>query len=317
MDKQNWIYAIAGGVLSALLLYVGFHNPLLAATVSNLCHIPLFMVALALSHTGAMLGTVAGTLLMLFLVKVEGVFSAGGAMLFLFLCGIPSIVIGHFSLLSRDVMGRTEWYPIGNVLVWLVAASFAIYTTFFLAASQPGNEWTVQLQDEIVKYMSSQMPPDQQLALEDLQALVSSILQYLPGVVVSIFLLTVVVNALIAEWLLVRMGKQQRPMPLMHELDLPDWTPMVVAGIGLIVFLASGNWQIWAINMLVICLIPLLLAGLSVIHTLVLKSPMRMVWLVIVYGIVLFSPFLAMMPLFLIAAIGLAEQWLELRKRVN
>ncbi len=317
MDKQNWTYAIAGGVFSALLLFVGFYNPLLAATVSNLCHIPLFMVALGLSHTGAMLGTLAGTLLMMFIVKIDGASSAGGAMLFLFLCGIPSIVIGYFTLLSRDVMGRTEWYPIGQVLVWLVAASFAIYTTYFLAASQPGNEWTVQLQDKIVQYLSSQMPPDQQMPLEDLQAFVSSILQYLPGVVVSVFLLTVVVNAIIAQWLLVRMGKHQRPMPLMSELDLPDWTPMVVAALGVVAFLTNGIWQVWSINMLVICLIPLVLAGLSVIHTLAARSPARLVWLTIVYGVVLFSPFIAMLPLFLLAAVGLAEQWLELRKRVN
>ncbi len=315
MNKNTWLYAIAGGVFSALLLFAGFYNPVLAASLSNFCHIPLFMVALGLSHTGAMIGTIAGTLFMLIGLQSGQAIAAGGAFLYLFLCGIPSIVIGYFTLLSRDVMGRTQWYPIGQVLVWLVAASFAIYTTFFLAASQPDNGWTSQLQEEIVKYLSAQMPPENQLPIEDLQAIVSSIVPYVPGIVVCLFLMTIVVNAVVAQWILVRLKKNQRPMPLMSELDLPNWSPIVVAALGLIAAFMDGNPQTWAINMLIICFIPLLLSGLSVIHTLVLDSPIRMVWLAATYALIIISPFIGMIPVFLIAAAGLAEQWIELRKR--
>jgi hypothetical protein len=313
IDKQNWLYAVAGGVFSALMVLAGFYNPVVAATITNFCHVPLFMVALALGQSGAVLGSLAGTALLLLTAKISGL--SGGALFYLFLVAMPSVVIGYFALLSRPVMGRIEWYPIGQVLSWLVAAVFAIYTTFYLAASNPDSPWTMELQNQIVNYVSAQLPPEQQLPIEVLQSIVASILPYFPGLIISLFLSAIVINGLIAQWILIRCNRHQRPMPQMADLDLPNFTPIVVAALGLVAAFASNWWQVWAINLLIIMVIPLLLAGLSVVHLLVRASPSRLMWLSITYIALIFSALIYFIPVFFIAAIGLAEQWLELRKK--
>ncbi len=313
--KNNWTYAVFGGVASAALLLAGFFSPVFALTLSNMCLVPLLMVALTQSHVGAMIGTISGAVFMFVLMHFDANLNTGIAMLFLFLVGVPAIVIGHFALLSRDVMGRTEWYPIGQVLVWLVAASFALYTTFYLATNSPDNNWTTELQNEIVKYLSAQLPPEQQLPVEELQSFVASLLPYLPGIIVGLLIITVVVNAIVAQWVLAKMKLNYRPTPSMADLDLPNWTPILIAVLGLIAAFAGGFFSVWAVNMLFICVVPLGLAGLSVIHLLVAQSPLKILWLGLVYIAVVLSGTLAFLPILLLSCLGLAEQWLELRKR--
>ncbi len=314
-----WLPLSLAGITSAALLWLGTINPTLAISIGNFVHVPLFMAALAAGHIGALFASIAGVGTLLLLPFIQGeALNSGLPLVFLVMVGLPGLVLGYFALLSRtDARGHIDWYPLGMILAWLTVGMLAVYTTLTFAALQSGGEWIANLQAEIVTMISQHMPPENALPIEDLQAIVADILPYIPGAVMAFMLLSMVVNAIIAQWLLFKSGNAKRPLPKMSELALPKATAPAVAVLGLLAaFLpAETAWYFWSLNALVLLTVPLLLAGLAVIHASLERKPMGGLWLVVVYAALVFSPLLAFLPLLLLALLGLAEQWLGWREK--
>lgn len=314
MDKNSWIWGAIGGAISALLVIGGLTNPAPSTSLTffSLCHIPLFMASLALGINAAVFGALTGLLLMIALSQ------PGAGVFFVFLVIVPSVLLAYFGLLSRNARNKVEWFPVGEILVWLVGAAFAVYATVFLTMKAPDNQWTVQMRQELtasVNEMNAQLPPESQMSVDLVEQSVVPLIPFIPGILVSLCLLIVVVNAIIAQGLLTAMKKNHRPTPKMSELYLPQWTPMLVAVLGLLAAFGPARWHILSLNLLLICVVPLLLAGLAVIHARLENSPSRALGLVVTYALLFFSPLVLFIPILIVVAIGLAEQWIQLRHR--
>ncbi len=301
--NKHWVYSGIAGFISALLLILGFRDPALAATVANFSHIPLFMVALGLGLPYTAFAGIVGLIVMILAIHQTAAIFFGLAVI------LPAVILAYFGLLSRQTPGGEEWYSPGKILCWLTAAAFAILTSFTLATSNPDNPLFTEMRQGIMDYLSANMPPDQMNAAE-MEILVLNLLPYIPGMIVAMFLLSVVANAIIAQWVLVKFNVPARPTPSMSEIRLPQWTPILIAALGLGITFGEGLLKVWAINILIVGIVPLMLAGLGIMHSMAQGSSRPLVWLGLVYIVLVLSPFTGFIPVFLLAGLGVVEQWI-------
>jgi hypothetical protein len=120
----------------------------------------------------------------------------------------------------------------------------------------------------------------------------------------------IIVNAALAQALLVRLRRNLRPSPAMTEIDLPNWMLPALAICVLGAFMPGYAGFIGG-NLTLIFFIGYALAGLGVIHALLARLPNRSGLLGVTYVFM----FLFGWPLIIAALLGVAEPWLKLRRR--
>jgi hypothetical protein len=316
LTQNQILWAAVGGLLAAMLLWMGSVNPLLAMSFSNFAHIPLFMVALGLTPLATLLGVIAGaTALVIVPFALGGDSGSGLTLVYLLAIAAPALLIGHFALLFRNnSLGEKVFYPLGRILLWLCLCAGLIYSAGFWSSSD--GSWAAQIQAEVIKLLQQQMPPDAEIPPQELAELVGTVLPYLPGAALAMVALTIIVNAVIAQWILHARQLAVRPMPQMADIDLPHFMPLLVAGLAVLAaFSPIQDLGTWASNFLMILLVPLLLAGLSVLHAVLAKNPQRMIWLLLIYSALILSPAVLFLPVLVIAVLGLGEQWIEAKTK--
>ena len=75
---------------------------------------------------------------------------------------------------------------------------------------------------------------------------VDSFAQVFPGMVVVSWLTMAIVNAALAQGVLMRFGRNLRPAMRVAEVELPHWTPMLLAVAGFWRWwVATVSWPIW------------------------------------------------------------------------
>jgi hypothetical protein len=124
-------------------------------------------------------------------------------------------------------------------------------------------------------------------------------------------MLWIVVNGTLAQSLLVRFARNMRPTPDYAALELPAWLGPALAADAALAALVPGTVGLVAQNLLFVLALPYFLLGLAVIHTLARRLATRGMVLVLVYGLLIFMGWAALM----VAALGLLEQWGQLRRR--
>lgn len=303
--QKNIIIAVGGGGLSAaasMAFLMGTPGALLFAYLAAL---PIFLIAFSLGPVAA---TTAGLSGFLFAGLLGGALSAG---IYGMLHALPAWLVSRQSLLQTQAPdGQTVWYPVGTILgsLSLFCAGFMAGTGLYLMGSVD------TLQGEVSRYLSEAftfMAP----AMTDveLQAVVGMLVSVFPGAMGASWVLMLVINALIAQSILVRMGKNLRPSPRLADMMLPQWLawPMIImAGVGLI---ASGDLRYIAQNTAIVLAVPYFFLGVAVVHWAVRRLTFATPVLVGFYLIMFMSGW----ALLLVAALGMAEQWTGLRDRFS
>jgi len=141
---------------------------------------------------------------------------------------------------------------------------------------------------------------------------IDSFAQVFPGMVVVSWLTMAIVNAALAQGVLMRFGRNLRPAMRVAEVELPHWTPMLLAVAGILV-LVGGNGQLsyLALNVAIVLLVPFFFAGLAVVHAFASRRQARTLLLVVFYFFLLVSGW----PIALVIGLGVIEQWAGLRRR--
>src|SRR5436190_8945056 len=160
-----WLIAAGAGVVSALLylsVVLGQPGAMLLAYMAQL---PLFAVALGMGGLASVTATGSATVV----VALLGGVLAGA--LFLVVSGIPVMVVGRQAMLSRqDADGRTEWYPLGLMVSWMVglAASAFIVAGIALTLGTEGIEPSIRsfLGQGLDRLMASTAEADRQRILD-------------------------------------------------------------------------------------------------------------------------------------------------------
>ncbi len=304
MVRFGLIAAGAGAISALLYLSVVLGQPS-AMLLAYLAQLPLFAVWLGLGGIAGMTATGSATLV----VGLLGGAIAGG--LFLIVSGVPVMIVGRKALLSRTGPdGKTEWYPLGLLVSWLVgmgAGSFVV-AGLVLTLSTEGVEASIRsfLGLGIERLMASAAEADRQRILD-------AIVPWFPAAVVMSWLAMVAVNAALAQGVLARFSRNLRPSPELADIELPHLLTLALGIAGVAAVIGPEAIGFLGRNLFLILLVPFFFLGLGVVHAVARKySPQRPFILVAAYAAMLVLGW----PVALVAGLGLFDQWLGLRRRL-
>lgn len=299
--------ALAGGLFSAL-----FYLPLLAGgavgalILGYLAPLPLLAAGLSAGAAAAAIGGVFGSLLVL-----AGSGSALVGATFALTAAVPAWLLVHQALKARQTDdGQVEWYPAGRLLSDLTAMGIAAFgLAVLLAQGEPeGLQGVVRGALGEMAQRLTQAEGDGAAAPEGVAFTYAAAM---PAMVVISWLLMTIVNATLAQGVLMRFGRQRRPGMRVSDLALPRWlAPAFGATLALALF-APDPVGFLGLNLCLILALPLAFAGLSVVHAFARSRSARTPILVGFYvSLLLFG-----WPIAVTVGLGVIEQWLELRRR--
>ncbi|WP_029006781.1 DUF2232 domain-containing protein [Azospirillum halopraeferens] len=297
--------ALAGGLASALLYVSVLSGGFGALILVYLAPLPLFVSGLWFGFGAvAVAGAVAGGVVLLATgspVATLG-YAATGV--------LPALVVVRQALLARPAAdGGIEWYPPGHLLIGLTGLGVAAFlVAVLLAAGEPGGL------EELIRGMVREVaglfgpegeapPPDEALGFASA----------MPGIMAASWLLMTIVNATLAQGLLMRFGRNRRPPMRLADLELPQWAPPAFAVAVLAAMVLPGTAGFVALNVAIILGLPFAFAGLSVVHVFAERQRSRTALLV---GFYLFL-FLFGWPIVLMVGLGVIEQWMGFRRRMR
>jgi hypothetical protein len=301
-----WLISIGAGVISALLylsVVLGVPSAMLLAYLAQL---PLFAVALGMGGIASLTATGSAALVV---ASLGGVLAGG---LFLVVTGLPVLVIGGKALLGRqDAEGKTEWYPLGLLVGWLVGIGAGVFTLvgIGLALGTEGMEISVRsFLGEALSTLLAGMEEAERTRLLD------TIAPWFPAALVMSWLFMVAINAALAQGVLARFGRNLRPSPELADIELPSFLTVALGAAGLAAALGPDGLGFLGRNLFLILLVPFFFVGLGVVHSVARKFSSRKPFiLVAAYA----AMFVLGWPVVLVAGLGLFDQWLGLRRRLS
>jgi hypothetical protein len=224
----------------------------------------------------------------------------------------PAILVVRQSLLARTHDdGHVEWYPPGLLLTGLTSLGLAaLVVAALVSLGEPGGlEGAVRDALDAMAGRFAALLGDTGDAGRDA---VGAVAMVLPSMVVLSWLTMVVINAALAQGLLMRFGRNRRPAMRMAGIDLPHRLTPVLAVAAAGAVLLPGVAGYLAFNTALILAFPFAFAGLAVMHAFAARQPARVAILV---GFYVFL-FLFGWPIPLVAGLGVIEQWTGLRRRM-
>ncbi|MCH7486273.1 MAG: DUF2232 domain-containing protein [Proteobacteria bacterium] len=303
--SKNTLIALGGGGLSAIASLAFMSGSPGALIFVYLAPLPLLTVGLGLGPLAVTVGGISGLL-------IAGLF--GGAMtagLFGMIHALPAWLVTRQALLQRPAPdGGMNWYPAGFVLSSLAAlgAAFFTLTALITSSGEGGLEMAVSAYlDQVFTYMAPSLP------VEERGHVVAALTSVFPGALVTSWVVMMAINGVLAQWILVRLGRNQRPSPALADLELPDWLSWILVGSAVIALLGSGAVEYIGRNTVMILAVPYFFLGLAVVHALARRVSSTGMILTAFYLILLVSGW----AIFTVAGLGMAEHWLGLRRRLK
>ena len=293
MMNRASLFALAGGIASALLyLMISTGSPG-ALVLAYFSQMPLFLVGLGLGLAPA---AIACGVAMVSLAAATEFATAG---LFLLLTGLPVLYVVRQALLSRQrADGAVEWYPSGLMLGGLTLYGLALLAAVIAYYGGAVEEASLRYLMRFAEISGGKLSPQAE-----------ALARFIPGTVLASALLMTVVNGALAQGALVRMGHPRRPSPIWREVRLPRWLAPVLA-IAVVAALVTGEIGTYGINAAVISTLPFMLVGLAVLHAVSSRWPARGLALGLVYATTVILGW----PAIVVAALGVIDQWIPLRR---
>ncbi len=301
--SRYWLLAIGGGAASVLIYSLATAGSFGGLVFAYFAAVPLYLVGFGLGLTAGAMAGVTATISMLY----PGALT--GSAMFFFVTALPAVILIRQSLLSRDDTGEGHvWYPAGLIVVTISLLGAGIYTlaAVWLTLQPEGFEGTARTFMETMA--ASITTPD---AAENREYIVSKLTPILPGFIAASWFVMTVINAALAQALLVRFERNIRPSPDIVSMEFPGWFPVAAAAAALIGLLLPGTLGFYGTNLAIILIVPFFFMGLAVVHALCRRKSAGPFLLITFYGMLIFFGWLVV----IVAALGLIEQWVGLRRR--
>ncbi len=299
--------AIAGlaGIVSAVAFSAPLSGSSLGFVLVNVTHLPLFLAGLSLGVVATAIASVAASgAILLF-------WDVAGAIPYVVAFAIPAVLLVRQALLSRTAAdGTLEWYPPGPLLTILTVygATALVVVALFVSDWPGGLEGLIRASlEEGLSFFLPGVPAESRAATAADWAAV------FPAMVVTSWLLTVIVNGALAQAVLARWGRNQRPSLRFSRIEVPDHLAIAVALSALAWLVLDGMLGYIGGMLAIVLAAPYFFQGLAVIHELSRRWVGRVFALLMFYLLLVFL--LGWPGLVLVAGLGLAEQWVGLRRR--
>ncbi len=305
--SKNLLMAVIGGMTSVILYLSTFFEIPGGFFLAYFSALPLLVVGLSLGLTAGTIATVAAVALTLALVLTKIAVVA----LFTVVTALPTLLLLRLALSRRQSPeGKAVWCPPGRMVCWLTgygAVAFVI-VAYLAGGGQNGLEET--LRENIAAALGALM---QDLDPSKVGAMARMAARYVPAIFMASWLISMLVNAHLAQNIAIRLKRNIRPAPALRNMSLPFGLAGAMLAAAVIWRLAGpGLVGFVSLNLALMMLVPFFLLGLAVVHAVSRAWPSRTPILVTMYLIMVFIGW----PVILVAALGLAEQWTGLRQRL-
>lgn len=288
---------LLGGLLSATLSALPLLNIPGLVFFSYLTCLPLFLVGLSLGVRPLLgAGLLASVLLLLF----EGPYLAGEYFVLSFLG--PAFIVSRTLLKRKKKSGEVVWYPSSLLLRDMtLAAGFVMLMALavYLYLTQGGDPHL------ILKPLLNTFDP--QGHLKEAESLILKILPFLPGVFAFSWSVMMLLNAVLAQGLLIRFNRNLRPAPSSSNLNVPNGFSIVFGLSLLLSYIGVGSLEILAKNAAFVLVFPFFLVGLSLVHIWIHRTAYPTAGLVIFYSLLL----LLFWPFLIVILLGILKPWIE------
>ena len=315
MIAPSSVAAVAAGVFGAVLFMLPVLLPVevvgsLGVLLAYFASLPLFLVALGKGFKPCILASAAGTV-----VATAITFSPSAAVTFAVVNALPALLVARLALQSHyKADGTIAWYPAGRVLtVWTLVGGLAFMVAVIGMTMVEGGlqGYLRHMLSEGLQEAMKSLPPEAAASMADLNGMVDTIALLLPSMMIISWFFIAVLNAFIAEFILVRWGRALRPMPSMAEMESPNWMLVAFALSGLAYYFAPPQISFAGLNLAILAATPLFFVGLSVIHAFAADKPSRRA---IVWGsYTMICVFLV--PALIVVLIGALEQHYDWRAK--
>ncbi len=304
--QKNMLIAVGSGGLSAIASLAFLNGIPGALLFVYLATLPLFLVAFSLGTTSVSVASISG-------IATAGLL--GGlitAIAYTLFNVVPAWFVSKQSLKSQQLEdGSYNWYSIGNVLCSLAILCAALMVIGALEFTS-GSELSLQLTIEqaLHEVFNIMFPAMSQL---DMLNAINRLSSIFPGAMGSSWVVMTIVNAVLAQTIVVRMKCNIRPTPKFTLMELPQWAalPLIITAAAALVL--GGEARYMAQNVSIILATPFFFLGLSVIHWAVRRVQFAAIVLTVFYIIMISSGW----ALILVAGLGMIEQWAGVRSRFN
>lgn len=311
--SPQMLIALGLGGLSAVVsmaFLAGWPGGLL---VVYLAPLPLFLAGLG---GGASAATVAGATGIMTAGLIGGAMAAG---VFGLVHALPAWMVVRHSLLQRSARdGTVTWFPAGHNLCWLAALGAALLLVAAMASWGSGTTVSKIISTGLDRGVAGFMPD---LSAAQRQEFVGFMTPFFAGGIGTSWMIMTVVNATIAQGILVSMNRNLRPSPRLADLEVTDWLGWALAGAAaaalLGVLLGAPELKYIGRNLAMILAVPYIFLGLAVVHALArrLSFPgtfLAVFYIVLVYFVLGNSGWIVVV----LAAVGMIEDWTGLRVRL-
>ncbi len=290
---QAALIATTCGVMSFMLPLLGGLLNYLAAAV----------VGLVTLHVGTVPGLqvlLIATAVTVLFYQLMGVQAIVGLVMVLLLW-LPSWMAAAVLLQTRNL---------GQALRAAMLFGVCLLLVVFLAYGDPATWWLQQLQlvESTLEEAGVSLPP--RLADPELQQQVAALLT---GMVIASLVIGVISSLLLARWwqsLLVHPGGFREEF---YGLRLGYAAGLVTLAVMVTARLTQGTLSDFSAQLAMIMLVPFLLVGLAIIHSLLRQYRRGTGWLVLVYVLLAVFP----QATLLLAAGGLMDTWIDFRRRLG
>lgn len=298
---RGLLIALVGGLASAIFFLAIRTGAPGAIALTYLASVPILAVGLSQGLLNAAIATIVACLSIALGIHV----TAAG--IYIAIAAIPALIVIRQSLFSQPetTTEELEWYPIGLVLSCLTAYGLIVLTgtSIYFLGDEGG--LTGRSQQLLLSVFAKVSAANPQITIP-----LEGIARYLPGMLLSVWLLISIVNATLAQNVLSRIDHAIRPLPNYSSIELPNWMSLALAIVILLSFF-SGVFGDFGRNASPLLSTPFFLLGLAVIHTLSRRVSARGPVLFGVYFLLVIVGWLSA----LVVLLGVLEQWISLRER--
>ena len=265
-----------------------------------LTQLPLFLVGLSLGFVPALVSS--GVALVIAVVTDATL----GLVFFIGYIG-PTLLVTRRALLNRPVKGHEqEWYPPGRLLAEVTIYVLMIFALGVIWFSNQDGGLAGVIERSLTELLSV-------LGTEVAQSTSESLGSYLfivPGLMGVSWVIMIVLNGALAQWLLSRSGRNLRPSPTFGEINLPTWLSYMLGMSALLAFWGEGVLAFAGGSMVMILMTPYFFQGVGVVHQWSRRSTSSTLILVAFYLLMVVLQW----PILLVVGLGVADQWVHFRR---
>ncbi|MGD9538892.1 MAG: DUF2232 domain-containing protein [Alphaproteobacteria bacterium] len=299
--------AVGAGVLSALVFALFLTGSPLALLVSPFTMLPLLLVGL--SSSLAVSGVAAGVGILV-IGLIGG--SIGWAALYAAAEAVPALGLSRLALRKRpDASGTPRHLGAGALFTAAVAYMAALFVGLYLTLLGREGGMLGAIQEKIGLSLAAMTQAGSNP--EDVAAFAASAAYVVPGFGAAWWLIILLANLAIAQALLTRWGRNQRPPLGLARMELPRWLLALFALCLAVGLVADGDLEFLGWTLSMIFVVPFFFVGMVCIHLLCRNWMPGPFVLVGIYLVLILRGW----PVLLAAVLGIADQWIKLRDRIG